>query len=64
MNLHDVTVTSFLKMLANVDAWLRTAEGNSSGNAQKLVQLARQALAQQDLVAARQYLALALMEPQ
>ena len=49
---------------ANVDAWLRTAEGNSSGNAQKLVQLARQALAQQDLVAARQYLALALMEPQ
>lgn len=48
----------------NVDAWLRSAEANSNGNAQKLVQLARQALAQQDLVAARQYLALALMEPQ
>jgi hypothetical protein len=48
----------------NVDAWLRTAEQNSSGNAQKLLQLARQALSQQDLVAARSYLALAMMEPQ
>lgn len=47
---------------ANVDVWLRTAEANSTGNAQKLVQLARAALAQQDLVATRQYLILALME--
>jgi len=29
MNLHDVTVTSFLKMLANVDAWLDKAEAHA-----------------------------------
>jgi predicted nucleic acid-binding Zn-ribbon protein len=46
----------------NVDAWLRTAQAASSGNAQKLVELARQALAQSDLVACRQYLTLALLE--
>ncbi|MFO0595441.1 MAG: hypothetical protein U0228_09060 [Myxococcaceae bacterium] len=47
---------------SNVDAWLRTAEGQYTGNAQRLVQLARQSLANQDLVATRQYLVLAMME--
>ncbi|MBL8914931.1 MAG: hypothetical protein JNM17_29770 [Archangium sp.] len=47
----------------NIDAWLRSVESNTTGNVQKWVQLARQSLAQQDLVTARQYLVLALAEP-
>jgi len=48
---------------ANVDAWLRTVEGQLTGNASRLVSLARQSLATQDLAAARTYLGLAMMEP-
>lgn len=64
----NATVTGVLQQLStgatsNVDAWLRGAEQQYSGNAQKLVSLARAALAQGDLSAARQYLNLALLEP-
>jgi len=48
---------------SNVDAWLRTAEGQLTGNASRLVSLARQSFAMQDLVATRTYLSLAMMEP-
>jgi hypothetical protein len=48
---------------ANVDAWLRTVEGQLTGNASRLVSLARQSLATQDLAATRTYLGLAMMEP-
>jgi predicted RNase H-like nuclease (RuvC/YqgF family) len=48
---------------ANVDAWLRTVEGQLAGNASRLVSLARQSLATQDLAATRTYLGLAMMEP-
>lgn len=63
----NTTVQSVLQKLSlgdvsSVDAWLRSAEGQYSGNPSKLVALARQSLAQQDLVAARQYLVLALVE--
>lgn len=47
---------------SNVELWLRGAEQQYSGNASKLVSLARTALAQGDLTAARQYLNLALLE--
>jgi hypothetical protein len=47
---------------ANVDGWLGLAEQLYSGNAQKLVTLARTALRQGDLANARQYLNLALLE--
>jgi len=64
----NATVTAVLQQLStgatsNVDAWLRGAEQQYSGNAQKLVSLARAALAQGDLNTARQYLNLALLEP-
>lgn len=48
---------------SNVDVWLRTVEGQLTGNASRLVSLARQSLAMQDLVATRTYLGLAMMEP-
>lgn len=47
---------------SNVELWLRGAEQQYSGNASKLVSLARTAIAQGDLTAARQYLNLALLE--
>ena len=61
------TVTTVLQQLAsgntsNVDLWLRGAEQQYSGNASKLISLARGALAQGDLNAARQYLNLAVLE--
>jgi outer membrane murein-binding lipoprotein Lpp len=61
------TVTTVLQQLSlgntsNVDLWLRGAEQQYSGNASKLVSLARGALAQGDLNAARQYLNLAVLE--
>ncbi len=61
------TVTAVLQQLSsgntsNVDAWLRGAEQQYTGNAQKLVSLAREALSRGDLGSARQYLNLALLE--
>jgi outer membrane murein-binding lipoprotein Lpp len=61
------TVTTVLQQLSlgntsNVDLWLRGAEQQYSGNASKLISLARSALAQGDLNAARQYLNLAVLE--
>ncbi|MFZ5439340.1 MAG: hypothetical protein ACOZQL_04990 [Myxococcota bacterium] len=63
----SATVNTVLQQLSlgntsNVDAWLRTTEQQFSGNASKLVSLARAAMAQGDLNAARQYLNLALLE--
>ncbi len=63
----NATVNGVLQQLttgntANVEAWLRGAEQQYTGNAQKLVQLARNALGQGDLNATRQYLNLALIE--
>jgi TolA-binding protein len=63
----NTTVNGVLQQLStgnvsNVDAWLKGAEQQYTGNAQRLVQLARAALAQSDLNGARQYLNLALIE--
>jgi|GEM_PF-5817219 uncharacterized phage infection (PIP) family protein YhgE len=63
----NATVNGVLTQLstgntANVDAWLRGVEQQYGGNAGKLVALARGALGQGDLNAARQYLNLALIE--
>lgn len=45
---------------ANLEAWLRQAEGLASPDAARLIAAARQSLAQNDLVGARQALLLAL----
>lgn len=63
----SASVNSVLVVLASgntsgVEPSLRYAEGVFTGNAQKDVQLARTALAQGDVSAARQYLLLALFE--
>lgn len=61
------SLTSVLTVLATgsttgIEPSLRYAEGVFTGNAQKDVQLARSALAQGDLAAARQLLLIALIE--
>lgn len=63
----SASLNSVLGVLASgntggVEASLRYAEGVFTGNAQKSVQLARAAIAQGDVSAARQYLVLALLE--
>lgn len=63
----NTTVNAVLQQLSsgntsNTQEWLRGVEQQYSGQAAKLVGLARQALAQGDLSAARQYLNLALLE--
>ena len=63
----NATVQTVLQQLtlgttSNVDAWLRTVEGQYQGDAAKLVSLARASFAQSDLIATRQFLVLALLE--